>query len=82
MFVSGQCPMLIGIMRRSNNESSWIFPFDYEYQVLVERENICRTDENLTQETLLRELIVFKEKYVDNEKNLVSQFLKICFQLD
>ena len=65
--------MLIGIMRRSKAESSWIYPLDYDFQVLFKAGQIVRTEENVTQETVLRELIVFKEKYEENEKDLVSR---------
>ena len=72
MFVDNQCPILIGIMRRSTAESSWIFPSDYEFQVILKNDQITRTGECVTRATVLQELIDFKENYEKNEKDLVS----------
>lgn len=72
MFVDDQCPLLIGIMRRSTTESSWVFPSDYEFRVILENDRISRTGEAVTCTTVLQELLDFKESYEKNEKDLVS----------
>ena len=71
-FQNEQCPMLIGIMRRSADEASWGVSSEYEFQTLLECDTLIRTQEKSTRETLLRELIVFKEKHDENEEDLVN----------
>jgi hypothetical protein len=76
--------MLIGIMRRSTGETGWAFPSEYEFQTLLECDTLSRTQEKSTRETLLRELIVFKEKYDDNEQELVFDFVtktNLCWEV-
>jgi hypothetical protein len=69
--------MLIGIMRRSAGEDGWAS--EYEFKILLKCTTITRTREISTHETLLRELIIFKEKYEENEQNLVSLWYVIHF---
>jgi hypothetical protein len=64
--------MLIGIIRRSAEEKDWVFTSEYKFKTLLERDTLTRTLEKSTRETLLRELIMFKEKCDDNEQTLVS----------
>jgi len=70
-----QCPMLIGIMRRSEGEKGWSITSDYEFKLLLTGDTLTRTSEKLTPETLLSELIIFKKKCDDNEQALVSLFV-------
>ncbi len=69
--------MLIGIMRRSAGEDGWAS--EYEFKILLKCATITRTREISTNETLLRELIIFKEKHDENEQNLVSLWYVIHF---
>jgi hypothetical protein len=64
--------MLIGIMRRSPGEKGWAFSSEYAFKILLKSDTLTRTQEKSTRETLLRELIIFKEKCDENEQNLVS----------
>ena len=47
----------------------------------MEGENICRTGEAVTDETLLGELIDFKEKYETNENDSMSR-MRRCSSID
>jgi hypothetical protein len=67
-----ECPMLIGIMRRSAGENGWSFTSEYEFKSLLNGDTLLRTQEKSTRKTLLRELIIFKEKCDDNEQALVN----------
>ncbi len=71
-FSTVQCPMLIGIMRRSAGEKGWAFTSEYAFKILLKNDTLTRTQEKTTRETLLRELINFKEKCDENEQALVS----------
>ncbi len=76
--------MLIGIMKRSTGETGWEFPLEYEFQILLECDTLSRTQEKCTRENLLRELIVFKEKYHENEQDLLFDFVtktKLCCEV-
>ena len=48
-----QCPMLIGVMRRSAGETGWSFPSDYQFTVLLKNDTVLRTGEKPTREMLL-----------------------------
>jgi hypothetical protein len=67
-----QCPMLIGITRSTDAEKCWSSISEYEFTTLLKSDTITSTNEKVTRETLVRELIIFKEKCDKNEKVLVS----------
>jgi hypothetical protein len=67
-----ECPMLIGVMRRSVGEKRWLSTSEYEFESLLERDKVTRTMEKSTPEISLRELIIFKEKCDESEQILVS----------
>ncbi|CAF3792056.1 unnamed protein product [Rotaria sordida] len=70
--IAEQCPMLIGIMRRSARTKDWSLTGEYEVKLLLNGDTLTRTQERSTYETLLRELIIFKEEFDDNEQALIS----------
>ncbi|CAF1303550.1 unnamed protein product [Rotaria sordida] len=45
---------------------------EYEVKLLLNGDTLTRTQERSTYETLLRELIIFKEEFDDNEQALLS----------
>ncbi|CAF1373870.1 unnamed protein product [Rotaria sordida] len=47
-------------------------PCEYEVKLLFNGDTLTRTQERSTYETLLRELIIFKEEFDDNEQALVG----------
>ncbi|CAF1354839.1 unnamed protein product [Rotaria sordida] len=47
-------------------------PCEYEVKLLLNGDTLTRTQERSTYETLLRELIIFKEEFDDNEQALIS----------
>ncbi len=63
-----QCPMIIGVMRRSAGEKGWSIISDYQSKLLVNGDKLI-----LTREIFLQELITFKEECDDNEQILVSR---------
>lgn len=67
-----ECPMLIGIMRRSAGEKGWSCISEYDFQILMKNDMITRTQEKVTSEQLQHELKLFKEKFDENEEALVS----------
>ncbi|CAF3673327.1 unnamed protein product [Rotaria sordida] len=67
-----QCPMLIGIMRRSARAKDWSLTSEYEVKILLNGDTLTCTQEKLTRETLLGELINLKEEFDENEQILVS----------
>jgi len=71
-FSERQCPMLIGIMRRSTGEKGWLSTFDYECTLLQQGDTLTRTGVKSSRERLLSELISFKEQCDENEQTLVS----------
>jgi len=72
IFSVKQCPILIGVMQRSPGEEDWSLISEYEFKLLFKNDTLVWTEEKLTRETFLRELIVFKEEFDDNEQLLVS----------
>ncbi len=73
--IAEQCPMLIGIMRRSAGARDWsLTSYEYEVEILLNGDTLTRTQEKLTCESLLRELINFKEEFDENEQALVSNW--------
>jgi hypothetical protein len=67
-----QCPILIGVVRRSPGEEDWLLISEYEFKLLFKDYTLVLTEEKLTRETFLRVLIIFKEECDDNEQLLVS----------
>jgi len=67
-----QCPIVLGVMRRSTGEEGWSLISEYEFKLLFKDDILIRTQEKLTRETFLRELIIFKEEFDHNEQLLVS----------
>ena len=67
-----QCPMLIGIMRRSARAKDWSLTSEYKVKLLLNGDTLTCTQDNSTRETLLWELINFKEEFDENEQALVS----------
>ena len=66
-------------MRRSVGERRWLSTSEYELESLLERDKLTRTIEITTCETVLRELIIFKETCDDSEQTLVSSHYYFCF---
>jgi hypothetical protein len=64
-----QCPMLIGITRRSAREKDWLS--EYQFKVLLKGDTTCIQGKS-SRETVLNELVNFKEEFDDNEQILVS----------
>jgi hypothetical protein len=58
--------MLIGVMRRSSRE------FQYELKVLLQGDTLMDTQQKLNLETLVNQLIGFKESFDVNEQSLVG----------
>ncbi len=79
-FSMEQCPMLIGIMRRSTEGKGWLSPFDYQCTILQQGNTLARTQVESSGERLLNELIIFKEQCDENEKVLVSHLLFLRFR--
>jgi hypothetical protein len=71
-FSMEKCPMLIGIMRQSARDENWLSSIDYECTLLQQDDTLTRIQVKSSLETLLCELIYFKEECNDNEKILVS----------
>ncbi|CAF1061974.1 unnamed protein product [Rotaria sordida] len=69
-----QCPMLIGIMRRSARAKDWSLTSEYEVKILLNGDTLTCTQEKLTRETLLGELINLKEEFDENEQILSFDF--------
>jgi hypothetical protein len=65
-FSAIQYPMLIGVMRRSSRE------FQYELKVLLQGDTLMDTQQKLNLETLVNQLIGFKESFDVNEQSLVG----------
>ncbi len=65
-----QCPIRIGVMRRSPGEEDWLLISEYEFKLLFKDYTLVLTEEKLTRETFLRVLIIFKEECDDNEQLL------------
>jgi hypothetical protein len=71
--IAEQCPMLIGIMGRSAEAKDWsLTSGEYEVKILLNSDTLTRTHEKLTCDSLLRELINWKEEFDENEQALVS----------
>ncbi len=64
--------MLIGVMRRIPMENDSSSSLEYEANEILIDDVLVSTDEQLNLETLLCQLIVFKEEFDKNEEYLVS----------
>ncbi|CAF1376189.1 unnamed protein product [Adineta ricciae] len=74
-------PMLIGIMRENPRLQRWSSLSEYEFKTLSTRDTLTRISCQLTRETLLQELIIFKEEFDEREKRPSSNILtssKLC----
>jgi len=74
-FSMDQCPMLIGILRLPSNENGSFLKPLYEPNILLLGDVLVRTNERLDLESLLYQLIVFKEQFNKNEQYLVGFIL-------
>ncbi len=72
IYITKQCPTLIGIMRGSVEKKVWSVTSSYQFQTLLEGDCLARTQKIVSQETLLKELTKFKEECIKNENALVS----------
>ncbi|CAF1494244.1 unnamed protein product [Adineta steineri] len=57
-----KCPMLIGITRRSTEIKSWLPTSEYQFTSLLKGNTLTRTQQKWDIETLLSELITFKDE--------------------
>ncbi|CAF1040550.1 unnamed protein product [Adineta steineri] len=71
-FSMEQCPMFIGIMRRSARNKHWSKSSEYEFTSLIKDNVLIGADVKTAREILLHELMDFKEKHDENEQTLVS----------
>ncbi|CAF0918530.1 unnamed protein product [Adineta steineri] len=69
-----QCPMFIGIMRRSARNKHWSKSSEYEFTSLIKDNVLIGADVKTAREILLHELMDFKEKHDDNEQTLSFNF--------
>jgi hypothetical protein len=67
-----KCPMIVGLTRQSSGEKCWSSSSDYQFTSLLKGDTLTRTQEKSICETLLSELISFKEECDTIEQNLVS----------
>ncbi|CAF3646735.1 unnamed protein product [Rotaria sp. Silwood1] len=70
-----QCPIVFGVMRRSAGEKGWPLISEYEFKLLLKDDILIQTQEKLTREAFLRELIIFKEEFDHNEQLLSLNFM-------
>ena len=66
-FSTEECPMLIGIMRRSAKDTNWPWKSKYQFRSLLKGNTLIRTQVESSLERLLNELAIFKEQCDDNE---------------
>ena len=64
--------MLIGVRRAAFEETTRFSPPDYRHKLLMRGQLLSKIDAVATKESVLSELIVFKENFDRNETNLVS----------
>ncbi|CAF1375738.1 unnamed protein product [Adineta ricciae] len=80
-YFADKFPMLIGIMRESPRLHRWSSLSEYEFKTLSTSDTLTRISCQLSRETLLQELIVFKEECDEREKRLSSNIFtstKLC----
>ncbi|CAF1229144.1 unnamed protein product [Adineta steineri] len=70
-----QCPMLIGIMRRSAKDKYWASKSEYQFKVLLKGDTLMCTQQKSNRERLLNELAIFKEECDRNEQNRSFDFV-------
>ncbi len=64
-----ECPMIIGITRRSLGENDSFLTSEYEFKVLLNGDSLIDT-----YETLFNQLDEFREEFYENEAELVSVY--------
>ncbi len=77
-FSIDECPALIGITRLFYEEKDGPVSSDYQLKSLLKGDRLTRTQNNVTCEMLLNELVNFKEECDENLQALVS-FLLFVF---
>ncbi len=77
-FLIDECPVLIGITRLCYEEKDGSLLSDYQFKSLLKGDTLARTQNNVTREMLLNELVNFKEECDENQQALVSFLLFIC----
>jgi hypothetical protein len=71
-FSTEECPMLIGIMQLFQEENDKFLTTEYQFKSLLKGDTLTRTQNKVTREMLLNELVIFKEECDENEQALVS----------
>jgi hypothetical protein len=73
-FAAEKCPMLLGITRRSPGRKRWMPAVEYQFMSLLKGDTLIRTQEKATLDTLLPELMSFKEQCDAIELALASSY--------
>ncbi|CAF1415231.1 unnamed protein product, partial [Rotaria sordida] len=79
-----ECPMLIGVMRRSSEEKDSCLASSYEFKILLKGDILMQTHRKLNLETLSDILFTFKEEFDENEQYLSFNFIKktsLCWDI-
>ncbi|CAF1127430.1 unnamed protein product [Rotaria sordida] len=79
-----ECPMLIGVMRRSSEEKDSFLASSYEFKILLKDDILMQTHRKLNLETLSDILFTFKEEFDENEQYLSFNFVKktsLCWDI-
>ncbi|CAF1142598.1 unnamed protein product [Adineta steineri] len=79
-----QCPMLIGIMRRSAKDKYWTSKSEYQFKVLLKGDTLMCIQQKSNRERLLNELAIFKGECDRNERSLSFDFVGktgLCWEL-
>jgi hypothetical protein len=74
IYIVQRCPLLIGILRRSEDESIVPMNWNYEFKSLLEGDTLMHIQKKLNCETLLQELVSFKQEFDKNQHTLVSNY--------
>ncbi|CAF1089429.1 unnamed protein product [Adineta steineri] len=70
-----QCPMLIGIMRRSAKDKYWALKSEYQFKVLLKGDTLMCIQQKSNRERVLNEMAIFKEECDRNEQNRSFDFV-------
>ncbi|CAF1465902.1 unnamed protein product [Rotaria sordida] len=73
-FSMEHCPMFIGVTRKFAEENDSFSPSYYEFHFLLINDILIRTYQKLNVQTLMDELISFKEEFDNNEEILPIDF--------
>ncbi|CAF4653658.1 unnamed protein product [Rotaria sp. Silwood1] len=79
-----ECPMLIGIMRKSSGEKDSFSASQYEFKILLKGNILMHTHRILNLETLSDTLFTFKEEFDKNEQQLSFNFVRktsLCWDI-